>query len=284
MSVKNALKNKVSLIMRFFILLLLCLDLRAQQTFIELDSISHFPEVTYDSLAKYKLVLLGEMHGTKEAPVLVNSFASLFSEHPKKVIVALEIPDENQEGINKYLKTGDESILRSLRFFKDTKDGRSSVAMAYLVKSFYKKENISLFCFDISDYKNGAGYRDSMMAQNILKIKKENPEAVLITLSGNIHSNTKKGFRKGYETMGYFLKQELGSKLISLNIRYKNGTAYNCMNGECKERNLQSDDSSYKDYLRKNAYILIDKGFEPSGYNGMIYLKEVFASLPYVQF
>ncbi|PBQ34731.1 hypothetical protein CNR22_24130 [Sphingobacteriaceae bacterium] len=269
--------------MRFLFFVLVWIECHAQQTFIEVDSLSHFPNKTYESLGNYSCLLLGEMHGTAEAPLIVKSLADIFSKH-QQVIIALEIPDENQQEINRYLKNGDETILQKVKFFTDTRDGRSSEAMARLIKSVYKKENIQLVCFDVSDYYSSNTYRDSLMAQNILRIKKQNPEAVLISLSGNIHSNTKKGFREGYQTMGYYLKKELGLTVISLNILYQEGTAYNCVEGICKERKMEPDNSQFKNFLRKTAFILIDPAFEASGIHGIIYLKEVTASLPYIQF
>lgn len=268
--------------MRTLLFLLLGLRLCAQQVFIELDSVTRFPKNTFDSLHKYTVVLLGEMHGTREAPTIVHSFVNLLLSQNKNVIVALEMPAENQASINLFLKTGDINLLKQLDFFNTIKDGRSSKAMAELIERLCKKENVSVFCFDINKNVGGKGYRDSAMAQNLLTIKKQNPNTFIISLSGNIHSNIKPDFRKGYETMGYYLKKELGSELLSLNIRYKNGTAYNCMSDGCKERNLEEDNSQFKNYLKKEGYLLIDKGFENSGYNGIIYLKKVTASLPFI--
>ena len=241
--------------MRLLIFLLLCSGLHSQSTFIHLDSICRFPESAYDSLSRYTTLLIGEQHGTAEAPLLVGSVANTFIRHNRRVTLALEIPTENQADLSLFLKTGDKSILKRLPFFKGTKDGRSSVAMVNLIEACYKKENLSILCFDVNEYVGSDGARDSAMAQTILKAKQQNPGSVVISLSGNIHANIKKGFRKGYETMGYHLKEALGRELLSLDIRYKTGSAYNCKKDGCRERSLPEDMSHYKDYLKKEGYL-----------------------------
>lgn len=269
--------------MRFLFLLFIFFKFQAQQTFVEFEGLTTFPERTYDSLSRYTIILLGEMHGTKEAPGLTKSLADLFSLH-KKVIIALEIPDENQKVIDAYLRSGDEKLMAQIDFFKEVRDGRASEAMADLIKTTYGKTNVRIVCFDVTLDKDAQGYRDSMMALSIISIQKSNPDAVIISLSGNIHSNVNMGFRKGYETMGYYLKQAFGSSLLSLNIRYRKGRAFNCMSGSCRDRAMEEDTSPFKEYLKTPAYLLIDRGFDVTGINGIIYLKEITASQPYIPF
>jgi hypothetical protein len=269
--------------MRFLLLVVFTTRFYAQQVFVHIDKLQQLPDRVYDSLQNYSMVLLGEMHGTAEAPLLTKAFCDLYTSHGKKVILALEIPKEEQSYINQCLKTGDSTILAKSRFFREIKDGRTSTAMARLIVASSKKENVQVCCF--VDNKKGISQRehDSLMAVNILQAKAKDPEAVIILLAGNIHTRTKQGFREGYETMGYHLAKASRNQLLSLNLRQLNGTAYNNTGKGATVNTFPTDVSHYKFYLEREAFLLIDPGFKELGYDGIIYLKQTTASLPFVR-
>lgn len=269
--------------MRWFIFTCISGCLYGQSLFVPFDNLSSFPETVYDSLSAYNTILLGETHGTQEAPKIAESLAEIFLRHNRSVILALEISEQDQKHIDLFMKTGDTLLFSTMNLFRHIKDGRSSIAMKNLIAASYGKKNLSLLCFDIAD-NFSAKTADSLMARNILYARSLDKNAVLICLSGNIHSNTTKGFRKGYETMGYYLKDSLHTQLLSLNIRFLGGYAYNYTDSEGRGIHpLTEDTSQFKAYLKKEGYIFMDEGFKEFGYNGIIYLRKATASIPYLK-
>jgi hypothetical protein len=249
----------------------------AQQTFIQLESTSQLPPACYDSLKNYSLILLGEMHGTNESPALVNAIARLFAGRNKKIIVALEIPDNEQSFINGVMRSGDTNLFRKSPFFKNIRDGRTSRAMANLLISLRRIPNATVACFDYSTTVKDQREGDSLMAVNVSILRKNNPQALVILLAGNIHTNIKKGLRENFETMGSYLVGESESGILSLDIRFLKGTIYNNT-----LRTFPEKETPYKAYLKQEGFVLIDPEFRDQGYHGIIYLREATPSFPYL--
>ena len=75
------------------------------------------PSQVLDTVQPYRVVTVGENHGTQEVPEFVFSLATLLSANSAPLMVGLEIQEQNQAGIDQYFKTGNELILKSLPHF-----------------------------------------------------------------------------------------------------------------------------------------------------------------------
>src|SRR5260221_6434578 len=79
-------------------------------------------------IAKKKIIVVGEMHGTTEVPLFVLQLVRQLQESNEKLTIGLEIPINNQRDIDDYLKTVDFDKLLILDYFKYPY-GRTSVPL-----------------------------------------------------------------------------------------------------------------------------------------------------------
>jgi erythromycin esterase-like protein len=195
---------------------------------IPFDNPGEFPASAYRLVADKRVIWLGEMHGTREAPELLLGLVRLVSTHDKvPPVVALEIPATQQHAIDRYLTSGDEAFLRSTGFFgSDTKDGRSSVALVRLLSQLRTEKKTAVLCFDPAEAKT-AQERDTGMAQNLRLCAKKFPEAKLVVLSGNFHSRVVPGasFDPTYRPAADELNKQLGS-VVSFTLEFESGTIW----------------------------------------------------------
>lgn len=79
--------------------------------------------------------MIGEIHGTKEIPKLLNDF---FSEYIKEnnFNIALELSSDEQSKINAFLDSGDEIFLRNMFFNIADNDGRRTLEYLELIKKY----------------------------------------------------------------------------------------------------------------------------------------------------
>ena len=112
-----------------------------------------------DHVAKSGILLIGEMHGTNEAPALVGQLACQLARRVS-VRVGLEIPTEEAHAVSRYLASAggaeEESALLAGRFWTSpVQDGRSSVAMLGLLEALRRNriegKHIDVFLFDRAD-------------------------------------------------------------------------------------------------------------------------------------
>ncbi len=205
-----------------------------------------------------RLILLGEVHGTKEIPEL---FSSLFYDYAKNndFNVCMEIPSNDQVFIDQFLSTGDENFLKQISLFcnSELKDGRNSLEYFNVIRTVRSlnvdfNRNINIFCIDIEDMDpiDPQNKREEQLASNILKVLSAKNTFVIL---GNVHAS-KKGFiygKNNIRTAGLLLTQKLKSQLLSINFLPSSGHFFN--------RHLQKVDS-YDEQLSKNFDITFDVG------------------------
>src|SRR3954468_6543694 len=134
---------------------------------VRLDSLSG--EV-YDALHPYKLIMIGEMHGTKEPAEFVKGLAELFTNHRDSVLVGFEIPSAKMK---EFLKEKTErSVFNSSFFTTVSTVGRGNEAWEGAISSLALNPKVKIFFFDtnVGDSKRNYLDRDSLM---YIKIKKE---------------------------------------------------------------------------------------------------------------
>ncbi len=184
-----------------------------------------------------ELILLGEIHGTKEIP---NFISKLFSEIliNEDFNVCMEIPVSYKENIEDFFKKG-----------KEDSDGRNSVEYLNLIKNLqslkkHHNRNIQIFYIDSEDSEQNE--REKGMAENILKNLHGKKTFVIM---GNIHTSKKPILFNDlviYPT-GFILNEKLNGKIFCIKIAPSKGKFYNF---GIKDISLNKKDNSNKyDYL-----------------------------------
>jgi hypothetical protein len=205
--------------------LLACVaPLRAQIEFSEAEQI---PDPAYALVAKSRVIWLGEMHGTQEAPRLLLGLIRLVARHDRPPVVGLELPDTSQPAIDEFLRTGNTEALATRSIFQwPIKDGRSSRAMFELLAALSTEKVAAVVCFDTSKAKN-AQERDTEMAANLEAAAKRFPTAKLVVLSGGIHSRFTVGtsWDATYRPAACELAKTLPA-ILPLELRYERGTMW----------------------------------------------------------
>jgi hypothetical protein len=246
---------------------------------IEIKDRQNLPPEVYRSLKNYDAILIGEVHGNNESPQFAEGMVNLWLASGEKVLLGLEINEDNQDNIDKFIQSGDFEIIKKMPFFNRTsEDGRSSAAMANLIRSFYKKENMKIVCLDIPSTPGYPGNRDSAMALKAMAAAKANPKWKLITYTGNGHNKTELG-PYGYP-MGFLLANGSDKRLNTENVTtidvvYEGGSSWFC-NGTkgCKEyaQGNLSHELAQK-YIFDNSFIF-------AGNEKKFFTRKISASLP----
>lgn len=180
----------------------------------------------YDTFSPYRLILLGEMHGTMEPSLLVIELAKLFSSYGETVSIGLEIPHKKMELFIQ--NPTDSSLFNSTFFQEQNTDGRNSFAWYQLIQSVYSNPNVHLFFFD-NPIGTTATERDSMMYDGILRQQQLYPNDRIITLTGNLHNQLLA--TPNQKTMGSFCYNDRlhfkPNEILNLNHWYAEGTLLN---------------------------------------------------------
>ncbi|HET6436322.1 MAG TPA: hypothetical protein VFG18_11580 [Xanthomonadaceae bacterium] len=184
-----------------------------------------------------RVVLLGELHGTQEAPRLAGEYVAS-SARTGPVILALEIDRRQQPLLSRYLASdGGASarvaLLAGKHWRDPMHDGRDSAAMLRLVERMRALRAagapVALLAFD-----PGAGDMDARnrgMARILRRAAALAPEARLVVLTGNVHAMTQPqemfldGRRIVLETAGHALA-DLAP--VSVDIGGAAGEAWAC--------------------------------------------------------
>lgn len=147
------------------------------------------------------LVMLGEMHGSHEIPAFVGTLACHGAAQGLAVRVGLELPLTERDAVARYLASeGSESdvaaLLQGEFWQRSEQDGRSSAAMLALLERVrvLKAAGAPLDAFAFDRIPQGSwNERDAAMAAEILARSEAEPDALVITLSGNLHTRATTG-------------------------------------------------------------------------------------------
>jgi hypothetical protein len=225
-------------------------------------------------------LLVGEIHGTKEGPAAVANVACVAVEEDLKVTVGLEIPQSENNRVQRYLesdgKLTDEVELLAGDFWqRDDQDGRSSRAMLRLIEALRKLRarsgRLEVVVLDNPIAPQG---RDLFMAQWLKLVIADAPGRLLVTLTGNLHSRLTP-FDDERAPMGYLLARSSPElDVISLQITHAGGTAWVCTPGDgCGVARLRGDATP------NSGIELFDETTE-DGYSGRYHVGRIAASPP----
>ena len=152
------------------------------------------------------MVLVGEMHGSREIPQAIETLACMARARKVPVTVALEMPLEDDPAF----------------WTRDYQDGRSSAAMSHLAHSGFPVVRYDTHPADPQA-------RDRQMAEQLIALREKRPGDLILVLSGNIHNRITIGvpWNPDFRPMGWHLVQH-GVRLVSLEVTYDGGQTWMC--------------------------------------------------------
>jgi hypothetical protein len=243
------------------------------------DKLDSSKNEVYNLLANFKLIMIGEMHGTNEPAKFVTQMAEIFANKNHSVQVGLEIPADL---MTKYITNQtDDNILTSDFFVSNSDDGRASFAWAEIISKLNKNPKVKLFFYDTNEGESKtAEDRDSLM---YLKIKRQIihfPNRKTIILSGNIHNMILP--YKNNPKMALYLFQDkelsISEKICSLNHYYQSGTMLNNIGNGLQLREVNNSASIYSQSVDFDSYILLFPNNHKDRYSGIYFTRKVSAA------
>ena len=224
------------------------------------------------------VVLLGEIHGTRESPLAVARIACAALDRDMAVTVGLEIPQSENKRIQKYLSSDGTpwdqvQMLEGDFWQRDYQDGRSSQAMLDLIETLraFRERGGDLRVLVIDN--SMTPDRDRFMAQWLEAAIVDEPSRFFVTLTGNLHNRltAADGQRA---PMGFHLRQSLTEvNVVSLQITYAGGTAWVCTHDGCGIRKLGGQSNSL-------SGIQLFEGTTDEGFSGSYDVGNIAASPP----
>lgn len=191
-----------------------------------------------------RLVLVGEMHGTREIPMLVGAVVGRMSAS-EPVLLALEVHASEQESLDAYLH-GDGSprqreLLRRRAFWAvpaARNDGRRSEDMLDLIEGVRRLRamgrDVAILAFDVANGESrGSGSRDRAMAAHLRRAWGALPRGRMLVLTGNVHAMR---MRPDYAPPQ--MQVPMGADLqdlepLSVEIAARQGAFWACPRGAC---------------------------------------------------
>jgi len=239
-------------------------------------------------LRKGRILLLGEMHGSKESPAFVAGAACRGLRAGLPVTVALEIPAEEEARVAAFLASGgnieDRDSLLAGAFWQDPfQDGRRSQAMAALLDDLRRwgREGRKLRVRLLDRLpKAAAPERDRAMAAELEAAVKAAPEDLFLVLTGNLHTRTARGtpWDPKQENMGYLVAPSHPG-LLALDVAYSGGTIWMCPDSDPAHCGVQTLHA--KGGERAPGVTRYEKA-SPEGYHGEYFVGPLTASPPAV--
>ncbi len=252
-------------------------------------------------LAPGAVLLLGELHGTREIPAFVGALGCHVASAGVPVVVGLELPREEQRALRRYLKSqgGKEaraSLVEGGFWRRPYQDGRSSEAIVALVEKLRVLRaqglSVSVFAYDAP----GQGsQRSAAMAQRVLEVRKTAPKSTFLLLGGNVNARTTRGaeWDETFTPMGWHLVR---AKLPvrTLDARYSRGNAWTCKLVEGEGQKLDcgaspavpppSRQGDKVIFRGPRAFVELTPEHGHEGYDGIFYVGPLTASPPAVSF
>ena len=235
----------------------------------------------YNLLSGYRLIMVGEMHGTKEPAKFVTGLMDLFASKKDSVQIGLEIPSGLMANYSN--EHTDSSIYKSEFFAKGFDDGRSSYSWAEIISNAKSNPLVNVFFFDVnSGEPNDQLHRDSMMYVKIKRNMILHPGCKTITISGNAHNMMVDN--NGTTPAALYLKNDqalnLGNKICTLLHWSREGTMRNNSGKgaglELKE--VKREDDVFSQSVDSDNYVVLYSSNVGQRYSGVFYTKYMTAA------
>jgi hypothetical protein len=197
--------------------------------------------------------VVGDLHGTVEAPAFVRDLVCQLLQSHRGVLLALEYPADEQRFLDDFLRApagiAAGALLASPFWSRPSQDGRSSRAMLELLlwvrQQVASGAHIRVLAFDALAAPPQAGSavafdaRDAAMAVSVARgLDTLGFQEVVVIFTGNVHARKTQGLpfvgapasAEHAEPLGYRLKER---GFLHLNISYRGGSLWACMADGC---------------------------------------------------
>lgn len=193
-----------------------------------------------------RLLLLGDLHGSKESPRLAGEIVC-GKALKGAVVLALEIPTTEQSPIDRFLSSnGSRSAkaeLLSHHFWQTDIDGRASAAMFNLITYVRQLKHdglpVSVFAFARAGVHRHIS-RQVALAESLRSFVNEHPDLPMVVLTGNVHASQAPflQFGNGPKTVptGYLIRK---LHPVSVLIAHPAGTIWACIDDSCKVHSIK---------------------------------------------
>lgn len=225
-------------------------------------------------------IIVGERHGTAEAPEIFGDLACLAAIRGRKPVVAVEFPNDATDAIRQFVTSPDEvaardQLLAHPFWHGPVHDGRSSRAMLTLFTRLrqWKRSNIisDVIAFQPTTAATGEAYEQAM-ALNLERMSAG--ENLVVALVGNVHAQlTRRRFLGGsYLPMAGYLPR---SQTLSYNIGDNGGAQWACFAEVAEKSGMQCGSRDSGLAARKYERGFLHIGGEERAYSGYLNLGTV---------
>jgi erythromycin esterase-like protein len=178
----------------------------------------------------HRLVVLGEMHGTREAPDFAGRLAAAYAREAP-LVLALEIDASEQAAIGRYLVSAgtaaDRATLLAGEFWNVSRahnDGRRSGGVLALIEAIRRLRgegrDVSVLAVDAGAHAADSQARDAAMARVLRACFSKLPRGRLLVLAGNVHA-----MRRRPDFAPPEMQTPMASRLADLDLYSVNLTA-----------------------------------------------------------
>jgi hypothetical protein len=191
---------------------------------------------------EHRFVIIGEIHGTTEAPAAFAQLVCAASEQGP-VTVALELPTTMQPQLDAFLAAPDEATAAEAlhsTIFGDISmaDGRTSLAMVEMMQAIRRMRtegrDVTFHAFQPTNSRPAGfdqNYYELDMAVAMVAAATERPEARVLMLVGNIHAGKIRFDRFDLMPAAAHLPRR---ETVSLNVAQQGGQAWSCQSNGCR--------------------------------------------------
>lgn len=231
----------------------------------------------YHQFSSYRLIMVGDMHGTNEPADLALGLARLFSAKGDSVSLGMEIPKDQ---MTEFLNSGTDSSIYQSKFFNDPLilDGRESFAWANVIRRLKRNPKVEVFFFDINSDEINIGNRDSMMYVKIKKQMLRKPGWKTITLSGNMHAMTSEGERQAGSYLKNDAELKLTERMATISNYYQSGNCYANFGHGLEKREFNREPNEYDTLFPYKKYLIKVRKESPFPYSVIYYTNQITAS------
>jgi hypothetical protein len=231
-----------------------------------------------------EVIMVGELHGTEQAPRFVGDLACTLARRGLRVTVALELPLELSDRLRRLASTqGDQTATADWHtvFGGVWQDGRRSTAIAGLVDRVAAMRRAGMdveLASYAPDSAPTAQERDDGMGRAIATLAAT--QRSIIVLSGNLHNRLRVGtaISRAYRPAAVTLAGLIDPKrIVSIDMAYDAGTAWICTGSapaDCGVRQVRASNPLAWGDVR------IFDSTDVNGYQGRFGVGTVTAALP----
>ncbi|AKQ42001.2 hypothetical protein CP97_08150 [Aurantiacibacter atlanticus] len=191
-----------------------------------------------------RFVVFGELHGTEQGPRFVGSLACALAMHDERILVAIEQSATDNETLQTAWMAPRHEFAQALVGigWAGRSDGVASEAMFDMISDLHTlKEQglpIDIVAFngmrDEEQYRRfadlpGQGPHEAAQAENIEDAASAGGYDRVLVLVGNFHARTQPLDSRGIVVDPMARRLSQYGEVVSLNMRYGDGTSWNCL-------------------------------------------------------